>query len=146
MSNQRLESEIEHITESVCDNLLDMKVKKSVLPSPSIAAAAVSRQVRLRGGWNGAVLVECSEALARRAAGTTFAIDPATATSDDIEDVVGELANMVGGNMKALLPGPTQLSVPEEGDPDAAPARCVVSFEADGQPLTVTVLEEEEPA
>ncbi|QCC78154.1 chemotaxis protein CheX [Nocardioides daphniae] len=30
----------------------------------------------------------------------------------DVVDAVGELVNMVGGNVKSLVPGPSQLSLP----------------------------------
>ena len=34
---------------------------------------------------------------------------------EDIEDALGELANVVGGNVKAVLPGPSALGLPEVG-------------------------------
>jgi chemotaxis protein CheX len=37
---------------------------------------------------------------------------PDDVTQDDKRDVVAELANMVGGNFKSLLPGPVFLSLP----------------------------------
>ena len=34
---------------------------------------------------------------------------------EDIDDALGELANVVGGNVKAVLPGPSALGLPEVG-------------------------------
>lgn len=142
-----LQREIVQITEIVCDALLDMKV--SVRPSSTSGAdAGVARQVRLSGGWNGSVTVECSVPFARRAAGATFAVDPSAASPEQIQDVVGEIANQVGGDLKALLPGPTKLSLPRSGEHDQR-AACMVHFapsspfDADGEELTVTVVEDD---
>jgi chemotaxis protein CheX len=38
---------------------------------------------------------------------------PAEIGSQDVFDAWGELVNMVGGNLKALLPPPTTLSLPD---------------------------------
>lgn len=140
---ETLQAEIEQITESVCETLLDVKVSVRESGAPD-AGGSVARQVRIKGEWNGSVTVECSELLARRAAGAAFAIDPAKASAEDIQDVVGEIANQVGGNIKALLPGPTTLSLPKERDPVASKACCVVAFDAEGEGLKVLVAEERE--
>ena len=34
---------------------------------------------------------------------------------EDVADALGELANVVGGNVKAVLPGPSVLGLPEVG-------------------------------
>ena len=34
---------------------------------------------------------------------------------EDVDDALGELANVVGGNVKAVLPGPSVLGLPEVG-------------------------------
>jgi chemotaxis protein CheX len=39
-------------------------------------------------------------------------LSPGDVTDDDKRDVVAELANMIGGNLKSLLPGPLYLSLP----------------------------------
>ena len=39
---------------------------------------------------------------------------------EDVEDGLGELANVVGGNVKAVLPGPSVLGLPEVGSAPAA--------------------------
>jgi chemotaxis protein CheX len=72
---------------------------------PEMAAA-----VRFMGQWNGALAILCSRRqaalFARRLINTD---DPAP---DEIEDALAELANMVGGNMKSILPRGVQLTMP----------------------------------
>jgi|SRR5580698_5855493 chemotaxis protein CheX len=68
--------------------------------------------VHLTGGWNGAVLVECGSRQACRFAGRFLSLDPPRSVDDDVRDVLGELANMIGGNMKAVMPVAVRLSMP----------------------------------
>lgn len=68
--------------------------------------------VGISGAWQGAVAVECGLDHARAAAEAMFAADPGTLSAEEVADAWGELANMVGGNVKSLLPAPSALSVP----------------------------------
>lgn len=68
--------------------------------------------VQLTGEWNGAVLLECSRNQACHFAGRILAMDPPETVDDDVRDVLGELANMIGGNMKCGLTAGVRLSMP----------------------------------
>lgn len=68
--------------------------------------------IRFDGAWVGHLDLRCSAAAAREVAGAMFATDPADLAEDEIRDALGELANIVGGNLKALLPQPTHISLP----------------------------------
>jgi chemotaxis protein CheX len=63
----------------------------------------------------------------------------------ELVDAIGEIANMTGGNVKALLPGPSVLSLPEvaAGTAAAVPGRPVsrLAFAVDSSPLVVAVVE-----
>ena len=67
---------------------------------------------------------------------------PAELEDEDIADAFGEIANVVGGNVKAALPGPSALSLPDVG---AAPAVrnpadvCRVDVLWRGEPLSISV-------
>ena len=41
-----------------------------------------------------------------------FGMEPDEVSADEVADAVGELTNMVGGNIKSLLPEPSLLSLP----------------------------------
>ncbi len=71
--------------------------------------------VGISGAWNGVVDLTCSQRAARRAAAVMFGLDDADLGPAEVQDAVGELANVVGGNVKALLPVPTDLSLPVVG-------------------------------
>ncbi|HSK21905.1 MAG TPA: chemotaxis protein CheX [Egicoccus sp.] len=72
----------------------------------------VTGVVQITGEWAGAVTVQVSEHLARTATALMFGSEPAEVTEEEITDTVGELANMTGGNVKSLLAGTCQLSLP----------------------------------
>jgi chemotaxis protein CheX len=76
--------------------------------------------VAIDGAWQGTVVVQCSTALARRAASVMFEIDLESLCRDDVRDAMGELANMVGGNVKSLLPAPSRLALPIVGEGDGS--------------------------
>jgi chemotaxis protein CheX len=56
--------------------------------------------------------VRLSPALARRLAREILQIEAASTDDAGVRDVAGEVANMIGGNLKALLPEPCRLSLP----------------------------------
>jgi len=68
--------------------------------------------VQLTGDWNGAVLLECSRDQACNFAGRILAMQPPETVDDDVRDVLGELANMIGGNMKCGMTPGVRLSMP----------------------------------
>jgi chemotaxis protein CheX len=68
--------------------------------------------VHLAGEWNGAVLVECDRRQACRFAGRFLTMDLPAVVDDVVRDVLGELANMIGGNLKSVLTRGIQLSMP----------------------------------
>jgi chemotaxis protein CheX len=83
------------------------------LPGKEVLAMA-----EISGEWNGTVCLSCSKTAARHATRTMFGLEDEELTQADITDAVGELVNVVGGNIKSLVPGPSVLSLPRvsEGD------------------------------
>ncbi len=63
--------------------------------------------------------LDCGPTLARQAAAIMFGIEPAEISQDQVQDALGELTNILSGQLKALLPEPCRLSLPavaEEAD------------------------------
>lgn len=104
----------------------------------------------ISGEWNGTVCVSCSRAAALRATSVMFDMAEDEVAPTDIVDAVGELVNVVGGNIKALLPGPTVLSLPNvlEGEPpvhlDNLELQQEVRFSWMAEPVVVSVWEASE--
>jgi len=109
-----LEIEIEmlaRIVKSVFISMLDLEVSLSEIASHPTGSRLTSF-VQLTGDWNGAVLIECSHRQACQFAGRALSMDPPDIVDDDVRDVLGELANVIGGNMKCGMSTGVRLSMP----------------------------------
>jgi len=106
--------------------------------------------VQLAGAWEGSVLLYCTQTLAKRAASVMFGMEPDAVGDEEIEDALGELANMTAGNIKTLLPRPCDLSLPAVVDgidyrlviPGSRVASKVL-LECEEEPLLVTLMEKD---
>ncbi len=68
--------------------------------------------VDISGSWNGTFYLSLSTAAARHATAKMFDSEAGDLSDADVSDAVGELINIIGGNLKALLPPPALLSLP----------------------------------
>ncbi len=73
----------------------------------------VHSSVSITGSWSGHIVYSSSRAAAQRAAAAFLAMELEEVSEEDISDTLGELANIVGGNVKAMLPPGAQLSLPQ---------------------------------
>lgn len=104
--------------------------------------------IQITGAWEGAVLLDCPLPLARQAASLLFDVPHAEVTPEQISDTLGELTNMTGGNLKALLPPPCFLCLPAVANGSDYALRVMDSlvvtraaFQCADQALIITVLE-----
>ncbi len=105
---------------SVFVTMLGLDVSASEIPRHP-AGDRLTSYVQLTGDLNGAVLLECTRQQACHFAGLILATDPPAIVNDDVRDVLGELANVIGGNMKCGMSTAARLSMPivvEGGDDD----------------------------
>jgi chemotaxis protein CheX len=72
----------------------------------------VHSTVSITGSWHGHLVYASSRGAATKAAAAFLAMEPDEVGQEDISDVLGELANIVGGNVKAMLPAGCFLSLP----------------------------------
>ncbi len=104
---------LRQIAEQVWAAYLDPEGVRPLLVGESRqAASAVSASVSLTGAWYGHVVVTCSSVAARHAAAAFLAMAADEVSDEDLTDVMGELANIVGGNVKSMLPAATAISLP----------------------------------
>lgn len=107
--------------------------------------------VHIDGAWHGAVTLQCGDQLAGLLAAELFLAD--APTKEQVWDTIGELTNMLAGNIKALLPEPSWISLPAVAFGSdyalsvmgAAPV-AVVPLRSNDLPLVVTLLQRREPA
>lgn len=143
---------VAHHTANVCQTMLNVAVTRldraAIRPSPTEDATTIVALIGLTGSWNGSGAIACTGDTARLLSGrflmTTFADVDA-----EVLDAMGELANMIIGNVKedlAAALGPLAISTPTvihgrglqtrsvDGETDAR-----VSFACEGGVLDVRV-------
>jgi chemotaxis protein CheX len=115
-----------------------------LVPVPGeLGPDTLSSWVEIVGPWTGTVVLTCDRATAEELTRALLAEHaPAELEPEDVDDALGELANVVGGNVKAVLPGPSFLGLPEVGPAPrvASPTdTCRVDALWRGHPLTISV-------
>lgn len=110
---QFIEPEICSYTENIWKSILDLEVVKVDAPFKAEGENnTLAGCVHIMGAWEGTVVLLCPTSLAQQAASIMFGIKEDQAGMEQIQDALGELANMTGGNIKSLLPEPSYLSLP----------------------------------
>src|SRR4249919_3505553 len=98
------------IVTDIWTSMLGFPVESRSDPVEVNGSRNLSASVQISGGWDGTVLVSCSEDLARRAAAAMF--DAEEASDEEMRDALGEIANMTAGNVKSHIEAYCRLSLP----------------------------------
>ena len=141
------QDEVQAIAQEVFAAMIDGEPESLVpWPDAGTGADAMVAWVDVHGPWLGRASLETSTPAAHELARALLAMEPDEAVPDeDLVDALGELANVVGGNVKALLPEHGTLGLPKVADrlPDGHLAAAVqrVPLAWRGHPFVVTVWE-----
>lgn len=146
-----LPGDVAEIVSSVFDTMMNLAIRES--DEPWFASEdRVTATVSLGGDWNGALVIECDRRLACRLAGRFLSMDPPDTVDADVCDVLGEIANMVGGNMKSILKRGIRLSMPVVVEGSDCRVRVCgstlserLTFASEDGTFWVTVLTHKEP-
>jgi len=104
-------ADLVQIAASVFQTMLNLDIVPADLSWTS-QSDTLTAAIYFAGTWKGAVLLECNRAQAFEFTHRLMAIDPPTTINDDVRDTMGELANMLAGNLKSVLPHGIGLSMP----------------------------------
>ncbi|GAB5405110.1 MAG: hypothetical protein Aurels2KO_33410 [Aureliella sp.] len=102
---------------AISENVLKTMMQFDVVHSEANASDLpkqdmVTGCVQISGEWTGAVLLKTTMSFATQAASNLLAMSLDEVEHEDRQDAMAELANMIGGNIKSILPGPSYLSLP----------------------------------
>ncbi|MCA9084118.1 MAG: chemotaxis protein CheX [Planctomycetaceae bacterium] len=100
------------IISNVFDDMLAMPTQVVDRPVSEFNTDRIVAAIRISGSVEEVVVVEAPTASASLIGETMFAADPGTLASEEICDAVGEVVNMIGGNVKGLYDGDSKLSLP----------------------------------
>ncbi len=141
------EEQIQQVTTEIWGSMLDLHPAPADGDKGRAKEAMIGASVQITGGWEGAVRLDSSLALARVAAARFVGTEPDQVSIDQVRDAMGELANMSAGMLKNLLPGPSYLSLPSVADGSECNfticktnVESEVKFECEGEPFAVSVL------
>ena len=104
-------SDLAQIVESVFETMLNVEARRTEMewtPSTDVLTGAI----HFAGAWKGAVLLECTKPQAYEFTHRLMSIPLPSSITDDVRDAMGELANMLAGNLKSVLPHGIGLSMP----------------------------------
>ncbi len=106
--------DITSIAQDVWSSFLSMDLEPHPLgaDAPALEGRTMTGTVHMSGEWRGSVFLQVPSELAQASAEAMFAADPGSLSADEVCDALGELTNMIGGNIKSLVPAPSKLSIP----------------------------------
>lgn len=105
------ETEVGRIVQDVLATMTQYPAAPSAEPySPQPGRATCA--IHFVGDWSGALLIECPLPMAFEFTARLMRIPKPIQFDDDVYDALGELANMIGGNLKSVLPKGATLSMP----------------------------------
>jgi hypothetical protein len=138
-----LDDDILTVARTLGESFLEAPLDPLLGPPPDGATSQGSR-VDITGAFCGSVVVGCSEVLARRLAAQMFGLAEASVTTGEINDAIRELANVVAGNLKILMPPPSEIGLPRDVDELSGEEQFLVNrmaFLCAGEPLVISVHE-----
>lgn len=104
------QSEITEIVRTIWEAVFNWDLEEA--QGTFLPTSARTGFIQVAGVWKGAIVCIASERLVRKISAHMFALEERDLTVELLHDALGELTNMIGGNLKALLPGPSFLCLP----------------------------------
>ncbi len=98
------------IVQNIFAIMVDMEMH--LVSAPANFDQVVTSALYFEQASKGVILVECSEELAYLFTSRLMSIDVPDSIDADVADSMAELANMIGGNLKGLMPAETHISMP----------------------------------
>ena len=109
--------DVQQVVQDVIQSILGLEIVGT--PETQLEAFDDLQQtacVQITGAWQGAVVMYTTKPFACRAAAHVFDTAADAVSVSDVHDSLAELINMIGGNIKTLLPSPSIMSLPTVTD------------------------------
>ena len=136
-----LEAEIAAVAHDVWESMFGLQLTAS--DDAPAAGPTLTGIVHIDGTWQGVVTLRCAVELAEDLTRRLFG----ECTDPEVRDLLGELTNQLGGNIKAMLPGAATLSLPvvaSGGDYDITVSDtdvdATVTLACEGSSMVISVL------
>jgi len=131
--------------EAAARNVLAMLLEpaEDFLATATDSGPVLTAAISVVGDHPAALLIHCTAQFGSTLAGAMFGMGPDELSSAEVNDAVGELSNMIGGSVKAMLEGSWQLGLPmvsDSGDAISVPGGepwCEAYVDALGHPISL---------
>jgi chemotaxis protein CheX len=139
------------------DEIFSSMASMQLVPSQSLLQpdkrnGGITSTVQIVGNWQGAVRLDLDLKLARVACARLLGVEPDDLSHDDVRDAAGELANITGGSVKALLAPTCSLSLPsvvigQDYEVSFLQGKVIqeAAFSHEAGSLLVSIIERQEP-
>lgn len=143
------EAEISQFVTDIWSTFLNMQVATTDQPFKPIGKDnTLAGCVQITGEWQGTVTLYAPKQLGKKVAGSMYAMDESEMDDQQVQDVMGEITNMIAGNIKSLLPTPCSISLPSVAVTDydlhhpGSEPLTAVNFISGELPFMVVMLQE----
>lgn len=107
------EEEIRQFVTDIWSTFLNMKVSPTETPfKPKGNGNTLAGCVQITGEWQGSVTLYAPKEIGKKVAATMYGLDEAEVVDKQVQDVIGEITNVLAGNIKSILPAPCSISLP----------------------------------
>jgi len=143
------EAEISQFVTDIWSTFLNMEVAPTDKPFQAEGKDnTLAGCVQITGEWQGTITLYAPKGLGKKIAASMYALDESEVDTQQIQDVLGEITNMIAGNIKSLLPTPCSISLPsvavtdyDLAHPGSEPITAV-NFACGPFPFMVNMLQE----
>lgn len=111
--NIECEEEISQFVTDIWSTFLNLKVSTTDQDfKPNGKGNTLAGCVQITGEWQGSVTLYAPKEIGRRIAAIMYSLDEKKVEDQQIQDVIGEITNVLAGNIKSILPAPCSISLP----------------------------------
>ena len=111
VATPNLERDISEIISTIIWQMVNQKCEP--VKAPERPAAMRRSRIQIYGSWNGTITVSATDDVAATVVSGMFRGLARNGDELQLRDALNELTNILGGNIKTLLPSPSKLSLPQ---------------------------------
>ena len=115
--------ELDELIQTIWGTLMEAPLTCASIQAAPAPGKMMTAIIHLMGDEIRSLWVECPEQMARCIAGAMFEIEAEALSIEEVRDALGEVANMLGGNLKGMCPQSYQLSLPTVSSRRTRPPR-----------------------
>ena len=143
------EAEISQFVADIWSTFLNKKVSVTDKPfKPEGKNNTLAGCVQIAGEWQGTVTLYAPRELSKKIAAVIYGLDETEVDTKQTQDIIGEITNIIAGNIKSILPVPCSISLPSVAITDydlhhpGSQTLTAVNFTCEGLPFLVAMLQE----